>query len=316
MQSARKIKSHELTRHLRRRLRRARWSWRCASATASSARRTTSRAATARSTTRTWACHNGIDLKRYATPRPRAHRRDDRLGRRRRPQGLARALGARAARGPARPARGALRVRRPPRRRRVRRGVRARARDRAAVRARSRSTRRRCRCSTSRSRRRRRTTCSAARATCAGSRRARSACRSSRTPTSTREIEDGVTGVHARTPGRGRGRAAALVDDAELRERIGASAHDYVAEHRSIQVAAERWRDVLLEVAREGPGGRRLTRPRVPYRISRTCRSPGSASGPLWGRGASGARWRACPLHTPPRDGSRRAASFEAARLH
>ena len=74
---------------------------------------------------------------------PAAHGRDDRLGRRRRPQGLARALGARAPRGPARPARGALRVRRLPRRRRVRRGVRPRARDRAAVRARSRSTRRR-----------------------------------------------------------------------------------------------------------------------------------------------------------------------------
>ena len=58
-------------RHLRRRLRRATWRWRCASATASSARRTTSRAATARSTTRTWACRNGIDLNRYAHRRAR-----------------------------------------------------------------------------------------------------------------------------------------------------------------------------------------------------------------------------------------------------
>ena len=40
-----------------------------------------------------------------ATPRPARDGRDDRLGRRRRPQGLARALGARAARGPARAAR-------------------------------------------------------------------------------------------------------------------------------------------------------------------------------------------------------------------
>ena len=73
---------------------------------------------------RTWACYNGIDLKRYAWPKPAARGRDDRLGRRRRPQGLARALGAGDPRRAARPARGALRVRRPRRGRRLRRGVR------------------------------------------------------------------------------------------------------------------------------------------------------------------------------------------------
>ena len=40
-----------------------------------------------------------------------------------------------------------------------------------------------------------------------------------------------------------------LIDDRELRERIGAQARAYVTEHRRAQVAAESWRDVLLEVA-------------------------------------------------------------------
>ena len=63
------------------------------------------------------------------------------------------------------------------------------------------------------------------------------------------EIEDGVTGVHARTPAEVEAALVRLIDDQELRERIGTQAYDYVAEHRRIDVAAERWRDVLLEVA-------------------------------------------------------------------
>jgi len=62
-------------------------------------------------------------------------------------------------------------------------------------------------------------------------------------------IEDGVTGVHARTPKEVEASLIDLVDDTEKRERIGAQAYAYVAEHRRIEVAAERWRDVLLEVA-------------------------------------------------------------------
>jgi glycosyltransferase involved in cell wall biosynthesis len=62
-------------------------------------------------------------------------------------------------------------------------------------------------------------------------------------------IEDGVTGVHARTPQEVEAALLGLVDDKELRERIGAQAYAYVAENRRIEVAAERWRDVLLEVA-------------------------------------------------------------------
>jgi glycosyltransferase involved in cell wall biosynthesis len=62
-------------------------------------------------------------------------------------------------------------------------------------------------------------------------------------------IEDGVTGLHARTPKEVEEALLTLVDDVELRERIGRQAYEHVAEHRRIQVAAERWRDVLLEVA-------------------------------------------------------------------
>jgi glycosyltransferase involved in cell wall biosynthesis len=63
------------------------------------------------------------------------------------------------------------------------------------------------------------------------------------------EIEDGVTGVHAQTTDEVQAALIALIDDRELRERIGAQAKAYVTEHRRAQVAAERWRDVLLEFA-------------------------------------------------------------------
>ena len=62
-------------------------------------------------------------------------------------------------------------------------------------------------------------------------------------------IEDGVTGVHARTPKEVQAALLDLVDDQAKRERIGAQAYAYVAEHRRIERAAERWREMLLEVA-------------------------------------------------------------------
>ena len=52
------------------------------------------------------------------------------------------------------------------------------------------------------------------------------------------EIEDGVTGVHARTPEEVEAALLRLIDDAEERERIGRQAHEDVAEHRRIEVAA------------------------------------------------------------------------------
>lgn len=63
------------------------------------------------------------------------------------------------------------------------------------------------------------------------------------------EITDGVTGVHARTLAEVEAALLALVDDRARRERIGAQAHAHVAAHRSATVTAERWRDVLLAVA-------------------------------------------------------------------
>ena len=70
------------------------------------------------------------------------------------------------------------------------------------------------------------------------------------------EIEDGVTGVFARTPADAEAALLRLVDDAELRERIGAAAYEYVAAHRSATVTAEAWRTVLTEVAAGAPAAR------------------------------------------------------------
>jgi glycosyltransferase involved in cell wall biosynthesis len=65
------------------------------------------------------------------------------------------------------------------------------------------------------------------------------------------ELEDGVTGLAASTPQEAERALLELVDDAALRRRLGETAHAYVAEHRRIEVAAERWADVLREVAGE-----------------------------------------------------------------
>jgi glycosyltransferase involved in cell wall biosynthesis len=63
------------------------------------------------------------------------------------------------------------------------------------------------------------------------------------------EIEDGVTGMHARTPADVEQALLRLVDDAALRERIGQAAYDRVARERSITVVADEWRAVLSDVA-------------------------------------------------------------------
>ena len=55
--------------------------------------------------------------------------------------------------------------------------------------------------------------------------------------------------MHARTPAEVEAALLELIDDPERRERIGRQAHDHVKEHRSIEVVAEAWRDVLTEVA-------------------------------------------------------------------
>jgi glycosyltransferase involved in cell wall biosynthesis len=63
------------------------------------------------------------------------------------------------------------------------------------------------------------------------------------------EIEHGVTGFHASTPAEMGAILRELVADADLRDRVGRQAHEYVAEHRTAQVAAQSWADVLREVA-------------------------------------------------------------------
>jgi len=67
------------------------------------------------------------------------------------------------------------------------------------------------------------------------------------------EIEDGVTGVHARTPADAEAALLRLVDDAAERTRIGEAAYAYVAEHRSAVATAQEWRAPLTEVAAGAP---------------------------------------------------------------
>ena len=62
------------------------------------------------------------------------------------------------------------------------------------------------------------------------------------------EIEHGVTGFHAATPAEAGKIMRELVADAGLRERVGRAAYQHVTEHRSAQVAAQSWADVLREV--------------------------------------------------------------------
>ena len=65
------------------------------------------------------------------------------------------------------------------------------------------------------------------------------------------EIEHGVTGFHASTPAEMSAILRELVADRDLRDRVGAAAREYVVEHRTAQVAAQSWAQVLREVARE-----------------------------------------------------------------
>lgn len=62
------------------------------------------------------------------------------------------------------------------------------------------------------------------------------------------DIEDGVTGVHARELDEVEAALLRLIDSPDERERIGRTAHEYVREHRRIEVAAESWAEVLREV--------------------------------------------------------------------
>jgi glycosyltransferase involved in cell wall biosynthesis len=63
------------------------------------------------------------------------------------------------------------------------------------------------------------------------------------------EIEDRVTGFHVESPTDVERTLLELVDDAELRTRVGAQANEYVAAHRSMTACATVWADLLREVA-------------------------------------------------------------------
>jgi Glycosyl transferases group 1 len=63
------------------------------------------------------------------------------------------------------------------------------------------------------------------------------------------EIEHGVTGFHASKPAEIGEILRELVADEPLRRRVGEAAKAYVSEHRSAQVSAEQWADVLRQVA-------------------------------------------------------------------
>jgi glycosyltransferase involved in cell wall biosynthesis len=61
------------------------------------------------------------------------------------------------------------------------------------------------------------------------------------------DIEHGVTGFHAHTAAEVRDTLRMLVDDADLRERVGADARAHVREHRDMRVMAGQWAATLRE---------------------------------------------------------------------
>lgn len=63
------------------------------------------------------------------------------------------------------------------------------------------------------------------------------------------EIEDGVTGFLAREPWEVAEILRTLIDDTELRARVGAAARDYVIRERSIDQAAARWFEACAAAA-------------------------------------------------------------------
>jgi glycosyltransferase involved in cell wall biosynthesis len=62
------------------------------------------------------------------------------------------------------------------------------------------------------------------------------------------DIEHGISGFHAATPEEMGEILRELVADEPLRRKVGAAAKAHVTEHRSAQVAAEQWADVLRQV--------------------------------------------------------------------
>jgi len=65
------------------------------------------------------------------------------------------------------------------------------------------------------------------------------------------DIVDGVTGLAASSAEEAEAAILRLVDDAAARRAMGEAARAHVTEHRSIEVAAQAWAEVLREVAPE-----------------------------------------------------------------
>lgn len=63
------------------------------------------------------------------------------------------------------------------------------------------------------------------------------------------EIEHGVTGFHASTPLEMAEILMELVDDQELRERVGNQAREHMAAHRDMPIAAAQWMEAVEELA-------------------------------------------------------------------
>ena len=225
-------------------------SWPCASATASSAPRRSSRAATPGIATRTWVCRNGLDLPRYAAHPPRARPRRDRLGRRAPATSARSSAWLPAVRDvTARPAGDPLRLDRRP------------ATPTSSPRS---SGAERCLSipfGLLETYPAAMTNLDIALAPAGASNffRAKSDLRWLEAsalgipvvadPVVYPDVEHGVTGFHAATPGEARTALLALVDDAALRARVGAAAQDVVRATRRIEVAAEAWREALCEAA-------------------------------------------------------------------
>lgn len=66
------------------------------------------------------------------------------------------------------------------------------------------------------------------------------------------EIEDGVTGMLARSPGEVMEKLWALVNDEGLRQRIGAAAREHVRTKRTMRVMREQWAEAFRAVVGEG----------------------------------------------------------------
>jgi glycosyltransferase involved in cell wall biosynthesis len=65
------------------------------------------------------------------------------------------------------------------------------------------------------------------------------------------EIEDGVTGFHARNPMEVAEILLRLVDDADLRTKVGRSAQRHIREARDFRVMARQWSDAINDLAGE-----------------------------------------------------------------